>query len=187
LERVCLPAAVVHSRMPGPWLRAGVLIGVRDVISRLPRAGRAFAMVERFYDLACNNAVLGATPNNPTIGRLLQAATALELRQALKLYELGPRLLETVTSNRSTPDFVLHPPATFYPLAPEVCADYVRDDPRARLGDRPHAHTLAAHLYDSVLARRVGPLNARWLGGPGRRTLLGRMVAPWLDELAGLA
>jgi len=131
--------------------------------------------------------VLGAEPGHPTIGQLLATAARLDLPKALTLYELGPRLLAQVTGNQPSAEFALHPPHAFYPLAPEVCAAYVRDDPQAKLGDVPHPLALVAHLYDSVLKRRVGPIDARWLTGPGRRTLLGRMVQPWLDDLQRLS
>jgi hypothetical protein len=187
LERVCLPAAVTNSKDPRRWAKAGLLLGLREVASRLPDPGRAFGPIERFYDLACNNAVVGAEPQHRVLGQLLAAAATMDLRKALTLYELGPRLLEGVTGNRPAADFALHPPQAFYPLAPEVCAAYVRDDPKASFGDVPHPQAFVAHLYDSVLARRVGRLDAAWLTGPGRRTLLGRMVQPWLDDLQRLA
>lgn len=187
LERVCLPAAVVESRQPWRWAKAGVLLGLREAVSRMPQPARAFGHVEHFYDLACNNAVLGAQPRHRLIAELLETAAKMDLKKALTLYELGPRLLEHVTGNRPAADFALHPPHAFYPLAPEVCAAYVRDDPKATLGEVPHPQAFAAHLYDSVLARRVGRLDAAWLTGPGRRTLLGRMVQPWLEDLQRLA
>lgn len=187
LEHVALPADLVHGWHALRWAKAGVLLGVREAVSRLPDPGRAFSHIERFYDLACNNAVLGAEPGHPTIGQLLDTAARMDLRKALTLYELGPRLLEQVTGNHPSAEFALHPPHAFYPLAPEVCAAYVRDDAKATLGDVPHPRAFVAHLYDSVLKRRVGPLDARWLTGPGRRTLLGRMVQPWLDDLQRLA
>lgn len=180
LERVCLPSAVVHSRSPARWLRAGLLLGAREICTRLPQPDRAFALIEQHYDLACNNAVLGAPPRHPGIELLLRAAASLPEARAMQLYELGPRLLEGVTANAADATFDLQPPHVFYPLAPEVCALYVKEDPSATLDGR----AVVAHLYDSVLARRVGsPLDAAWFARTGRSTLLGRLVAPWLDDL----
>ena len=184
LERVCLPAAVVHSRSPARWARAGLLLGAREVCTRLPRPDRAFALIERHYDLACNNAVIGAPPRHPGLELLLRAAASLPQARAMQLYELGPRLLESVTGNRSSATFEVHEPQAFYPLGPEVCATYVQDDPRAELDNALDSSTFAVHLYDSVLARRIkGPLDAAWFARTGRTTLLGRLCAPWLLDL----
>jgi hypothetical protein len=183
LERVALPAAVTDSRNPLRWLKAGALLAVRDVATRLPNPRTAFEHVAPLYALACNNAVLGAEPGHPLLHRLLERVRQMPRSRALRLYELGPRLLEAETSNVGTPEFHLHPPDAFYPLAPEVCIGYARPAAAVTLP----AETFVAHLYDSVLARRVGRLDAAWLTGPARATLLGQMVAPWLDDLAALA
>lgn len=183
LERVALPADLVRSKSPVRWVKAGVLLAARDLASRTRHAQALFRTVEQHYSLACNNAVLGAHKDHPLINNLLERAARLPDRTALKLYELGPRLLEDETGNRSQPGFRLHDPLAFYPLAPEICWDYVRDDPDGRLA--LDQRTFAAHLYDSVLARRLGrPLDAAWLVRSRDRTLLGRMVAPYLDDLA---
>lgn len=184
LERVCLPAAVVHSRSALRWARAGLLLGAREICTRLPRPDRAFALIERHYDLACNNAVLGAPPRNAGLELLLRAAAALPQARAVQLYELGPRLLESVTGNHSSATFEVHEPRAFYPLGPEVCTAYVQDDPRADLDNILDSSTFAVHLYDSVLARRVGgSLDAAWFARTGGTTMLGRLCAPWLLEL----
>ncbi len=187
LEPVALPNHVVHGRHPGRWLRAGLALATRDVASRMANPIKAFAAVAPLHWLACNNAILGACATHPLIGQLLHDALALPCEQALKLYELGPRLLERATDNRSTADFKLLPPELLFPLGPEICVAYVQPDPLGRLGKTPHPAAVCAHLYDSVLSRRVGPLDTPWLTGPGRQTLLGQMVQPWLDELEQLA
>jgi hypothetical protein len=183
LERVALPAAVTDSRNPLRWLKAGALLAVRHVASQLPDPGAAFAPLAPLYALACNNAVLGAEPGHPLLLRLLDRIRQMPRSRALRLYELGPRLLEAETGNVGTPEFHLHPPEVFFPLAPEVCVGYARPATTVTLP----ADTFVAHLYDSVLARRVGPLDAAWLTGPARGTLLGQLVAPWLDDLAALS
>lgn len=183
LERVALPAAVTDSRNPLRWLKAGALLAMRHVASQLPDPGAAFAPLAPLYALACNNAVLGAEPGHPLLLRLLERVRDMPRSRALRLYELGPRLLEAETTNIGTPEFRLHPPEVFYPLAPEVCIGYARPASAMTLP----AETLVAHLYDSVLARRVGPLDAAWLTGPARGTLLGQLVSPWLNELHALS
>ncbi len=187
LERICLPASLYASRNPLRWARAGALLSARQAISYLPQANKTFSKISQHYDLACNNAVLGAQPQHPLIGQLLKTIADMPLGQASELYELGPRLLENATQNRSTPAFALLSPAHFYPLSPEICWDYLRSDPQGALGDTPDTQTIAAHLYDSVLARRLkAPITAEFLHRHRRDTLLGRMVAPFIDDLVGL-
>ena len=184
VERICLPASLDGNCSPVAWGRAGLLLAAREAISRLPNAGAAFRQVEDLYDLACNNAVIGAHPRHPDIGRLLHASAVMRRDKALRRYQLGPRLFEETLGNRSTPRFVLHDPWAFYPLGPEICWDYLRDDPKHRLGDLPDPRAYVAHLYDSVLARRLKvPLDAQYLRRSRGRTMFARMVEPWLDDL----
>lgn len=187
-ERVALPSSVVHSKNPLVWAKAGVLLGVRDLASRSANPPRVFAPFARWYDLACNNAALGFTPGHPFVAACLETAAAMPDALALARFELGPRLLDRVARSPAATGTTLLGPEAFYPLAPEICAAYVQHDPTGRLGDRPDAATFAAHLYDSVLIRRLGrPLDAAWFASHRGQTLLTRMVEPWLDELATLA
>ena len=186
VEHVCLPANVVHSRSPHRWVRAGALMGLREVIRHTPNAAAHFRRVDALYDQACNNAVLGFAPRSPVLLRLLERVAALPTLQALDLYELGPRLLEAETHNESIPGLALLPPPAFFPLAPEICGVVLRRRPHGQ-PLQPEPQTLLVHLYDSVLARQLGrPLDAPWLLGPGRGSWLAEMVEPWLPELAQL-
>ena len=186
LEQIALPADVVHSRSPVKWARAGVLVGARELIRRLPNAPQLFNMVADRYDLACNNAVLGFTPKSPVLARLLQRVVDLPHAQALDLYELGPRLLEAETKNKSIPGLSVLPPGHFYPLAPEICGAVLRPRPQGQ-ALFPDPRGALVHLYDSVLARQLGrALDATWLLGPGRTSWLGEWLAPWLPTLAAL-
>lgn len=186
-ERVALPSRVVHSKNPLVWAKAGVLLGLRDLASRSPNPQQLFGLVEPLYDLACNNAALGFSSHHPFVAACLETAAALPDAIALARFELGPRLLDRVANSAAGQGTALLAPEAFYPLAPEICAAYVRPDPDGVLGDRPHPNTYAAHLYDSVLIRRLGqPLDASWFATHRGQTLLGRMVEPWLDELAAL-
>jgi hypothetical protein len=187
LERVALPAELYQSKNPLRWAKAGALLAARHVLAQNAGAGARFRLLEGHFALACNNAVLGAKPRHPFVAGLLQRVAAMDDAKAQQLYELGPRLLEAATDNRSQPDWQVLPPELCYPLAPEVCADYIHTDPQGKLGITPHPQAVVAHLYDSVLARRIGKRpDLAWLLGHRHTTLLGRMVAPWLNELESL-
>lgn len=180
-ERIALPASLYRSRNPLRWARAGALLALRHALSQRPGAGRRFEAVQGWYAVACNNAVLGAKPRHPLFAQLLQRIADMPQRRALQLYELGPRLLEEQLGDCERHDVEIHPPLAFYPLPPEVCADYVLADPQGKLGHSPHPDAWVAHLYDSVLARRLGqPLDLAWLRAHRQDTLLGRMAARWL-------
>ncbi|MBI5608328.1 MAG: hypothetical protein HY902_05555 [Deltaproteobacteria bacterium] len=185
LERVALPADLYQSKNPLRWAKAGALLAARHAVAQSAGAGERFAKLEQHFALACNNAVLGARPRHPFVAELLRRIAAMDDSRAQRLYELGPRLLEAATGNASGPDWQVLPPEVCYPLAPEVCADYIHADPQQKLGATPHPRAVVAHLYDSVLARRIGKRpDLAWLGAHRHTTLLGRMTAPWLDELA---
>lgn len=180
-ERIALPAALYRSHNPLRWARAGALIAVRHAISLRLGAGRRFEAVEHLYDIACNNAVMAAKPRHPLFAHLLHCVADMPRERAMRLYELGPRLLEEQLGDVERHDVEIHPPLAFYPLPPEVCADYVTADPQGKLGQSPHPDAWVAHLYDSVLTRRLGqPVDLAWLRAHRDDTLLGRMVARWL-------
>lgn len=180
-ERIALPAHLYRSKNPLRWAKAGGLLALRHALTLRAGAGRRFETVENWFDVACNNAVLGAMPRHPLLAQLLAAAAEMPPERARTLYELGPRLLEEATGNGDRHDLEVHPPLAFYPLPPEVCVDYVAADPAGLLGRTPHPDAWVAHLYDSVLARRLGkPVDLAWLRTHRDSTLLGRMVEPWL-------
>ncbi|MSQ81436.1 MAG: hypothetical protein EXR77_00760 [Myxococcales bacterium] len=190
LEYVALPAALYASKNPLRWARAAALLAVRHAIALRQGAGQRFAKVAAHFHLSCNNAVFGAEIAAPMVQALCAAAAQLPAEQASRLYELGPRLWERQTGNRSTPATTalpceVLPPHAFYPLGPEICADYVAHDPHAELGDVPDPLAYAAHLYDSVVQRRLGRrVDLAWLQAHTRTTLLGRMVADLVPDLA---
>jgi hypothetical protein len=187
LEHVCLPARVLDSRRPDRWLRAAALLGLRDVIARLPRGPVVFDHAAGLFWTATNNAVLGAEPGAAWVERALQAAVDLPDDVARRRFQLGPKLLERVSANRSSAELHLYPPAAFYPLGPEVSWHYFRPQDPSRVTDRLGPETYAAHLYDSVLKRRVGRgVDVDYLRRTRGANALSDLVAPWLDELFAL-
>ncbi len=183
LERVCLPAAVLASHNPLVWARAGALLGLRDVFSRLPGGAQSWHHVEGLYHKAANNAVLAATPGHETIIAALRRAAAMPLEQATRMYALGPKLLEHVTESRSTDSFRMYEPAAFYPYPPEICWHLFRHDAKAMPETTFDEQTWLVHLYDSVVKRRHGrPIDLEYLRNSRGKSLFGRLVEPWLDE-----
>jgi len=183
LERVCLPAAVLASRNPLIWARAGALLGLRDVFSRLPGGVSGWRKVEGVYHLAANNAVLASAPGHEVIVAALGRAAAMSVQDATRMYALGPKLIEYVTDNRSTERFRLYPPEAFYPYPPEICWHLFRHHPQATPETAFDEVTWLVHLYDSVVKRRHGrPIDLQYLMDSRGKSLFGRLVEPWLDE-----
>ena len=185
IERICFPGETKRSRNPLRWARAGVLTALRAGISTLsPRPTRTFRRVERLYPVAANNAVLGVVPRHPLVRDLLLRAVSLDDVEAGRRYRMGTHLLQEVTGNRSRPDFRLHEPPAFFPAGPEVCVEYVADDPHGRLDGGVDSQTYAAHLYDSVLKLRTNrPMDAAYFAETRGQTPLARLVEPYLDDL----
>jgi hypothetical protein len=187
LEHVALPVATLDSRRPGPWLRAGMLLGVREVLARTDRGEALFPKVAGAFALAVNNAVLGARAGHPTIDACLRTAAMLPDAVAMQRYRLGTKLLETVTQNRSTSQFVLHPPEAFYPFGPEMSWHLFRERAPAEVEAGLPAATSIVHLYDSVLRRRTGQsLDGAWLRAHRETTVVGALCGQWADALVAL-
>ena len=187
LERIALPDTVRSSRNPGTWLKAGGLLAARDVLSRLAVGPKLFAAIERLYAPAVNNAILGACPGDAVIEAALREVAGMPVQQATTLYELGPRLLQRVTKNRSTDQFHIAPPVVFYPLPPEMSQHYFRPSDAAIDRALLSEQTVAVHLYDSVARRREGKaLDAAWVLAQAGKTPFSRMVAPWLGDIAAV-
>lgn len=185
LERIALPNEVRLSRNPLRWAGAGVLLGLRDVLSRVPGGPAGFGLIQGLYALAANNAVLGAAPEHPLMRQALREAATMPTEHLQRPFAFGPQLFQKLTSNASTADFVLHPPEAFYPLPPEVSWHWFQPRDAAGDSDWLQPQTRFVHLYDTVAQRRLGrSLDARWLLEQGDRTPFGRLVGEPLAELA---
>lgn len=184
-EHIALPDHVRSSTNPLRWAKAGGLMALRDVLSRIAVGPKLFDALQSQFTLAVNNAILGATPEHPTITAALADAASLPPDRAATLYELGPRLLQRVTQNQSNDQFKIHGPDVLYPLPPEMSQHYFRPCPASVDSQLITDAARVIHLYDSVARRRLGrPLDATWVLSQRDRTPFGRLVAPWLDDVS---
>jgi hypothetical protein len=107
---------------------------------------------------AANNAVLGAWPQHAFIRALLLGMVDLPESQRLVRFALGTHLLQRTVAGYGGGDFVMHPPALFYPLGPEISRHWFRIETDARgvrLEDVLDPSTLIVHWYASVRNRAV--------------------------------
>ena len=179
-ERIVLPPEVVRSRNPAVWAAAGLRLAVRDVLRRVPGGHRAFGRIQDLFPAAVNNAVLASEPGHPFVLDLLRRMVELPAARRLVRFALGTHLLgdAITTTNKCKP--VVHPPAVFYPLAPEISEHWFREDRRPRLEGAVAAETVSVHWYASVrtaaLVPRIDPAYVRARAG---RQLFSALALPF--------
>ena len=131
----------------------------------MPRGWVLFRHLERCYHRSVNNAVMGAETASDLLADYLAAMLRLSPEQQMRRYGLGPDLLREVVRHRDPADLVIHRPAVFYPLAPEISEHWFRLAPRIRLRDVLSRETRVAHWYASVrtksLVARITPAYVR--------------------------
>jgi hypothetical protein len=179
-EPIAFPEQVMRSKRPDVWARALALHGARLVLREAPHGYRAFRAIEGLYTRAANNAVLGAPAQHAFIRALLQAMLDLPESQRLVRFALGTHLLQRTIASYRGDDFVVHPPALFYPLGPEISRHWFRIEPAARgveLDDVLHPTTLIVHWYASVRNREiVDRMDAAFVREHAKRQLLSALA-----------
>lgn len=177
-ERIAFPASLERSKNPLPWASAFLRTSLRDLARRSAHGVHWFRRVQHLYPLAANNAVLGATPNHPFVHELCQRMLALSERESLRRYALGTSLLQHALHETTSSEIVVHPPAAFYPLGPELSQHWFRMDGRARLDDVLDANTHVVHWYASVRTRNIAPsINPAWVERHRHQQLLSALLS----------
>jgi hypothetical protein len=191
VEHLALPSSLVRSRNPLLWAKAGVLLALRDGLRRLPAGYRAFPVAAPLYSRAPNNAVLASAPEHPFLRGLLEGMVNTPKERQRVRYALGTHLLtDTVKSWRAShvdepPDLalVVHPPAVFYPLCPEISEHWFRRtnsaEPKLALKER----TRVVHWYASVRTREVVPkVDAAYVRNHAAEQLFSALALPFLPQ-----
>jgi hypothetical protein len=179
-EPIAFPEYVMRSKRPDVWARALALHGARLVLRELPRGYRAFRKLEGLYARAANNAVLGAPPQHPFVRALLQGMVDTPASRRLVRFALGTHLLQRTVASYRGGDFVVHPPALFYPLGPEISRHWFRVEHGARtveLSDVLDPQTVVVHWYASVRNRAiVDQMNPAFVRAHASRQLLSALA-----------
>jgi hypothetical protein len=181
-ERLVWPAAT--RRDPSLLIQAAGLVraGARDLCRRLPGGWQLFRAIEPLYPSAANNAVLAAEPGHPFVDRLIRAmATVPESRRALR-FALGTHLLQDVLARAREPDLAVLPARVFYPLGPEISAQWFRVTRSPP--DLDHllaSDTRVVHWYASVRTAKIVPvIDARYVREHAHRQAFAALAAPLL-------
>ncbi|MBF0429733.1 MAG: hypothetical protein HQK83_00530 [Fibrobacteria bacterium] len=153
LEPLALPSQLFQSINPFKWSAAGIRLALRELCARWPGGHQLFRNIEPWYFSCVNNAVIGYAPGNPLIANACQLIEQMPPLERLKRFRLGTHLLQQVTGNQSTPDMEVLPPDFFYPLGPEISAQWFRPQSPAREKIMLSENTKVVHWYNSVEAR----------------------------------
>jgi hypothetical protein len=152
-ERIAFPGKIVSPVRPFSYALGVLRSGLRGVLSLVPRGYAAFRRVERFYPLAVNNAVLGASPGHPFLADLVTRMLALPRQRALRRYALGTHLLQAAVADYRGEDLEVLGPSAFYPLGPEISRHWFRSTSRAVLSEVLSEETRVVHWYASLRTR----------------------------------
>jgi len=151
-EHIVWPHWVRNSGSPVVWARHLALDVLRKALRLAPGGWRWFRVVESLYFKGVNNAVMGAAPGAPLFAAYLRAMLAMPVAQRTQAYALGPDLLQGLVGQFAGEGLVIHEPAVFYPLAPEISEHWFRlGHPALHQALRPQ--TLVVHWYASVRSK----------------------------------
>lgn len=181
-EPVSTPGAVWRSRSPLRWLHSGALHGIRWVCARAPGGVDAFRRIEPLYHRVACNSTLGAPAAHPLITEAFTCVAKMSEVAATRRFALGVHLLQSLTGNRSLPNFVVLPPSVFCPLGPEVAAHWFRPGSAARYHTWLGPDSRVMHWYGSTASRRgYLPLDEGWIRRHRRSVAFAALAAPHLD------
>jgi hypothetical protein len=183
-ERIAFPASLEERRNPLAWGGAYLRSALRDLARRSASGVTAFRRIERHYATCVNNAVIGARADHPLLAELCERMLALPEKRAVKRYALGTSLLQNALSARAEPDYVVHAPEVFYPLAPEISEHWFRSDSKATLAEVVSEQTRVVHWYASVRTREIAPrIDPEFMRGSSAP----RLITSLLEEVLGYA
>lgn len=185
-ERLVFPAHAARGIASRLRPSALVRMAARDVCRRLPEGYRGFRRIERFYPTAPNNAVLGAEAGHPFLAELLVRMSAMPRAERRVRYALGTHLLQKTVRDWSRPGLTVLPPATFFPLGPEISEHYFRIRSRVSLDEVIAPETLVAHWYASVRTEPyVAGMTPERVRELADRQIFARLALPIVEAVYG--
>jgi hypothetical protein len=185
-EYIVWPHWVRTSRSPLVWARHLTLDVMRKAMRRAPQGWRAFRLVQNLYFRGVNNAVMGGAPGAALFMVYLRAMAALPPARLAEPYALGPDLLQAIVDGSPPPGLVIHEPAVFYPLPPEISEHWFRPcpDAPAKLCAVLMPDTRVAHWYASVRTKsRVAQISPAYVREHRQSQLYSALVSACLTDL----
>ncbi|MDE1906918.1 MAG: glycosyl transferase [Rhodospirillales bacterium] len=187
-ERIVWPHWARVSRSPLVWAKHLGLDGLRKLLRLVPGGWRGFRAVEGWYVPAVNNAVMGGKASAPLFAAALCAMAALPEGKTPEPYALGPDLYQALLATPQ-PGLVMHEPACFYPLGPEISEHWFRfcRNASAALSRLLSPQTRVAHWYGSVRTKpHVAVITPAFIRAHRETQLYSALVSAALPGLSRL-
>jgi len=177
-ERVAFPASVMHSFNPVVRGRAFLLSAVREIFNGWDGGFDAYALVERFFPLAANNAVMGGPAGHPFWIALLEAMVGMSRERQLVRYALGTHLLQDAVRTYKGADLRVLPPETFFPIGPGLAGHWFRRRDQVVLPTSIQS-TIVVHWYASAAGANLERIDASYVTENAHRQWLSHLVIPY--------
>ena len=183
-EYIVWPHWVRASRSPLVWGRHLALDLLRKALRLAPGGWRGFRRVEHWYFPGVNNAVMGATPGASLFAAYLRAMATLPPGAQVPPYALGPDMLQSLIARFTPAELVIHPPAIFYPLPPEISEHWFRPSRPGALARALRPQTLVVHWYASVRSKpHVAVIDPAFIRAHRESQLFSALVSTALPQL----
>jgi len=181
-ERVVLPAALIRDKRLRRVMKSWSLMALREACRQAPQGWRWFRHVEPWYPTAVNNAVVGAQPDHPLMRALVQAMVDLPASRHHVPYALGTHLLQDRVAQYEGDDLVVHPPAVFFPLGPEISHHWFRMRADTPLDEVLADDTHVVHWYASVRTKNIAPhIDEAYVRAHASRQLFSALALPVIN------
>lgn len=153
VEPVALPREYFESKNPLRHIPTGIKFAWREFCARVPGGVRLFRPIESWFHASVNNAVIGSIPENPVLKQAFQTIVDMDPVQQRKRFRLGTHLMQDVTQNKSQLGLEVLPAEYFYPLGPEISAQWFRAGTQSKMQEFCTPNTYVVHWYNSVEGR----------------------------------
>ena len=131
-----------------------------------------------------SNAVMGAEAGSGLIARYLHAMLAVTPERLRQAYSIGPELLQDIVDRHEGDDLVVHDPAVFYPLPPEISEHWFRARETVRLDAVLSTETRVVHWYASVRTKsRVATITPAYVKEHRENELYSALVYSCVSNL----
>lgn len=164
VEPVALPREYFQSRNPLRHIPTGIKFAWREICARVPGGVSLFRPIESWFSASVNNAVIGSIPEHPLIRQAFETIVHMDPQMQRKRFRLGTHLMQDVTNNQSSDNFEVFPAEYFYPLGPEISAQWFRNGTSTKVEQFCTPNTYVVHWYNSVEARFLSEkLSQEWV------------------------
>jgi hypothetical protein len=157
---------------------------LRSGLRVCPGGWRGYRHVEHWYFKGINGAVMGGPAGAPLFVANLIAMAELPPARRSQPYALGPDLLQSLVSRFSAEELLIHEPAVFYPLPPEISTHWFRSG-HANLDAALRPQTLVVHWYASVRSKPyVAVIDPNYVRAHRHTQLYSALVSRALPQMA---